>query len=132
VVVSVNHGFQVIRRLQMWRTGVSFGNEFRARDPASGRLDGDYLRIDYAGNAASMGARAWSCRTVDELRAALRESRAETRPCVIVVETEKHRFSPGSGVWWDAAPAEVSQDPATRERRAEYERDRDRLQRFHY
>jgi 3D-(3,5/4)-trihydroxycyclohexane-1,2-dione acylhydrolase (decyclizing) len=132
VVVSVNHGFQVIRRLQMWRTGVSFGNEFRARDAASGRLDGDYLRIDYAANAASMGARAWSVRTVDELRAALRESRDEQGPCVIVVETEKHRFSPGSGVWWDAAPAEVSEDPATRERRAEYERDRDRLQRFHY
>ena len=33
VVLAENHGYQCIRRLQMWRTGVSFGNEFRRRDP---------------------------------------------------------------------------------------------------
>ena len=51
---------------------------------------------------------------------------------MIVVETEKYRFLPGSEVWWDVAVAEVSQDPVTQKLRAEYERDRDRLQRFHY
>ena len=43
VVVSENHGYQCIRRLQMWRTGISFGNEFRHRDPATNRLEGDYI-----------------------------------------------------------------------------------------
>jgi len=62
----------------------------------------------------------------------LLEARSETRPCVIVVETEKYRSLPSSEVWWDVAVAEVSQDPVTQKLRAEYERDRDRLQRFHY
>jgi 3D-(3,5/4)-trihydroxycyclohexane-1,2-dione acylhydrolase (decyclizing) len=51
---------------------------------------------------------------------------------VIVVETEKHRYLPGSGAWWDVAPAEVTQDPVTRELRAEYEKARAARQRFHY
>jgi 3D-(3,5/4)-trihydroxycyclohexane-1,2-dione acylhydrolase (decyclizing) len=132
VVLSENHGYQCIRRLQMWRTGVSFGNEFRHRDPAANRLEGEYVPIDFAGNAESFGARAWHVEGSDQLRQALREARAERRACVIVAEVEKHRFLPGGGAWWDVAPAEVSQDPRTQELRAEFERDRRRLQRLHY
>jgi 3D-(3,5/4)-trihydroxycyclohexane-1,2-dione acylhydrolase (decyclizing) len=132
VVLSENHGYQCIRRLQMWRTGVSFGNEFRHRDPAANRLEGEYVRIDFAKNAESFGARTWHVEDAEQLRRALREARAERRPCVIVAEVEKHRFLPGGGTWWDVAPAEVSQDPKTQELRAEYERDRSRLQRLHY
>ncbi|MGO9924416.1 MAG: 3D-(3,5/4)-trihydroxycyclohexane-1,2-dione acylhydrolase (decyclizing) [Isosphaeraceae bacterium] len=132
IVLAENHGYQCIRRLQMWRTGVSFGNEFRCRDPATNRLEGEYVRIDLAGNAESLGARSWHVETPEQLRQALREARAERRTCVIVAETEKHRFLPGGGIWWDVAPAEVSQDPKTRALRAGYEQDRQRLQRLHY
>ena len=132
VVVSENHGYQCIRRLQMWRTGISFGNEFRHRDPGTNRLEGDYLRIDLAANAASFGARAWHVETLEQFERALVEARAETRSCVIVAEVEKHRVLPGGGCWWDVAPAEVSQDQKTRELRAEYERDKARFQRLHY
>jgi 3D-(3,5/4)-trihydroxycyclohexane-1,2-dione acylhydrolase (decyclizing) len=132
IVISENHGYQCIRGLQMARAGQSFGNEFRARDRKTNRLEGEYLKIDFAKNAESMGARAWNANTPEALRKALLEARSETRPCVIVVETEKYRSLPGSEVWWDVAVAEVSQDPVTQKLRAEYERDRDRLQRFHY
>ncbi len=132
VIVSENHGYQCIRRLQMWRTGKSFGNEFRHRDTATDRLEGDYMQIDLAANAKSFGARAWHAFTPDEFERALREARAETGVCVIVAEIEKHRVLPGGGCWWDVAPAEVSQDPKTRELRAEYERDQARFQRLHY
>ena len=131
VVVLNNHGFQIIRALQMGRAGRSFGNEFRARDPKTDRLEGEYLDIDYAKNAASMGARTWNVATPDELRQALREARAEKRSCVIVAEVEKHRYLPGSGVWWDIAAAETSEDPETRRLRAEYEKERED-QRFYY
>jgi 3D-(3,5/4)-trihydroxycyclohexane-1,2-dione acylhydrolase (decyclizing) len=130
VVISENHGYQSIRRLQMGRVGRPFGNEFRHRD-ASGRLDGDVLQLDLARSAEGLGARAWNVATVDELRAALAAARVETRPSVIVVETEPHRYLPDGGVWWDVAPAEVSELPEVQERRAEYERDRDALQRFY-
>ncbi|HEX4132306.1 MAG TPA: 3D-(3,5/4)-trihydroxycyclohexane-1,2-dione acylhydrolase (decyclizing) [Pirellulales bacterium] len=132
VVVSENHGYQCIRRLQMWRTGVAFGNEFRERDSQSNRLEGEYVAIDIAKNAESFGARTWNVRTTDELREALADARQERRTCVIVVETEKHRNLPGGGVWWDVSPAEVSVDPTTQKLQAEYQRDRARLQRFHY
>jgi 3D-(3,5/4)-trihydroxycyclohexane-1,2-dione acylhydrolase (decyclizing) len=132
VVVSENHGYQCIRRLQMWRTGVSFGNEFRHRDAKSNRLEGEYVRLDLAKNAESFGARSWHVQTPEQVRQALREARIDRRPCVIVAETEKHRVLPGGGMWWDVAPAEVSRDPETQKRRAEFEQDRQRLQRFHY
>jgi 3D-(3,5/4)-trihydroxycyclohexane-1,2-dione acylhydrolase (decyclizing) len=132
VVIADNHGYQIIRRLQMARTGRSFGNEFRARDKKTNRLEGEYLPIDFVKNAESFGARAWHVTTREELRNALREAREESRSCVIVAEVEKHRYLPVSGAWWDVAPAEVTNDPVTRELRAEYEHNRERLQRFHY
>jgi 3D-(3,5/4)-trihydroxycyclohexane-1,2-dione acylhydrolase (decyclizing) len=131
VVISENHGYQSIRRLQMARVGRHFGNEFRLRD-GGGRLEGPYLELDLAKSAEGLGARAWRASRPDELRAALEAARAEDRPCVIVCETEPHRYLPDAGVWWDVAPAEVSGFPEVQERRAEYERDRGARQRFYY
>jgi len=132
VVISENHGYQVIRQLQMNRAGRSFGNEFRARDDTTHRLEGDYVTIDFAQNAASMGARTWHVTTPDALQMALVEARDEGRSCVIVAETEPHRYLPGTGVWWDVAPAEATNDPVTDERRTAYENERAQLQRFYY
>ena len=134
VVVADNHGFQVIRRLQMARAGHSFGTEFRTRvDGDDGRrLDGEYLAVDIAAIAEAMGARGFRCTTPDEVRAAVREARTERRSCVIVAEIEKHRYVPGAGTWWDVAPAEVSRSEVTQTLRSEYERDRAALQRYHY
>ena len=148
VVVIDNHGFQVIRRLQMGRTGHPFGNEFRARSASANgsgtgdgdgreaggerRLEGDYLPLDIGRIAEGMGARAWHAFTPGEVRGALRAARAETRSCVIVCEVEKHRYVPGSETWWDVAPAEVSRSEVTQTLRSQYERDRAELQRFHY
>ena len=67
VIVAENHGYQCIRRLQMGRTGRSFGNEFRARDPKTNRLEGEYVAIDFAKNAESFGARAWHVHTDAEV-----------------------------------------------------------------
>ena len=100
--------------------------------PDSDRLEGEYLEIDFKGNAESFGARAWHVKTPDELREALREARTETRACVIVCETEKHRYLPPSDVWWDIASAEATNDPMTRKLREGYEAERRTNQRFHY
>ena len=86
MIVSENHGYQCIRQLQMARAGHSFGNEFRSRDSQTNRLEGEFVCIDFAKNAESMGARSWHVRTTDELKLALRDARKELRSCVIVVE----------------------------------------------
>lgn len=131
VVIVENHGYQAIRQLQMARAGRSFGNEFRARDTSSSRLDGEYLTIDFARNAESLGARVWKASTPDQVRTALREARAEKRPCAVIVETEKHRYLPGSDVWWDVAPAEATNDPLTQDLRVQYEKERAKFQKFY-
>jgi 3D-(3,5/4)-trihydroxycyclohexane-1,2-dione acylhydrolase (decyclizing) len=124
VVLSRNHGFQCIRDLQLRSSGVDFGNEFRTRDAGSNRLEGSFIEVDYESIAQGLGARAWTAATGDELEAALAEARAESRPCVIVVDTDPYDRGLGSEVWWDVAPAEVSTDERTVRVRAEYERGR--------
>jgi 3D-(3,5/4)-trihydroxycyclohexane-1,2-dione acylhydrolase (decyclizing) len=130
VVISENHGYQSIQRLQTWRHGRAFGNEFRTR--RNGRLEGEYLQLDLAKVAEGLGARVWTPDAADAFRAALEEARKERGACVIVVETEPHRYLPGSEVWWDVAPPEVSGEPEAQQRRADYERELAELQRFYY
>ncbi|TAN32483.1 3D-(3,5/4)-trihydroxycyclohexane-1,2-dione acylhydrolase (decyclizing) [bacterium] len=125
VVISDNHGFQAIRRLQMWRTGRHFANEFRRRvgPLGTGALEGEYLTLDLAEIAHGLGATAWNANSPEELRDALERARETPGPSVIVVQTAPHENLPGSGVWWDVAPAEVSGQPWVAEKRHEYEAD---------
>jgi 3D-(3,5/4)-trihydroxycyclohexane-1,2-dione acylhydrolase (decyclizing) len=130
VTLSRNHGFQCIRDLQLRSSGQDFGNEFRLRDQSTNRLAGEFVEIDLARTAQGFGAKAWDVGTAAELRAALAEARLEAGPCVIVVDTDPYLRGPASEVWWDVAPAEVSEDEVTREARAEYEHGR--KQQRHY
>lgn len=132
VLIAQNQGFQIIRRLQMDRAGISFGNEFRKRDSKVNRLEGDYLKIDFAKNAESMGVKAWSAKNPDEMREALKNTREETCSCVIVIETEKYRYSLDPEVWWDVAAAEVSNDKETQQARVKFEAEKANLQRFYF
>ncbi len=127
VVISENHGYQVIRRLQMWRTGEHFGNEFRYREGGgslagadAGRLEGGYLKIDLVQIAAGLGAEVRKPTTADEVRAALDETRDVRGPVVIVVPTVPHADLPSSEVWWDVSPAEVWEHVDTSEKLVEY------------
>jgi 3D-(3,5/4)-trihydroxycyclohexane-1,2-dione acylhydrolase (decyclizing) len=131
VLISENHGFQSIRRLQMLRAGTSFGNELRAREGGGG-LDGPYLEFDLAKVAEGLGAIALRAESPAALRDALDQARAAPGTCVIVCETEPHRYLPGSGVWWDVAPAEVSERLNLGDIRQNYEKDRSALQRYYY
>jgi 3D-(3,5/4)-trihydroxycyclohexane-1,2-dione acylhydrolase (decyclizing) len=153
VVISENHGFQVIRRLQLLRAQRHFGNEFRYRVPADeaadganggadgsaraaaaahagGGLDGDYLRLDLAAVAAGLGATVYTAGTAGEARQALVRARQAAGPVVIVVSTAPHADLPPSGAWWDVAPAEVSAQPGIAAKRQAYENDLAR-QRWH-
>lgn len=129
VVISENHGYQVIRRLQMWRTGEHFGNEFRYRDgdvpeglatSSAAGLSGDYLKIDLVQVAAGLGAEVRKPTTAAEVRAALDETRDARGPVVIVVPTIPHADLPSSDVWWDVSPAEVFEHVDTSDKLAEY------------
>ncbi|MFG2971130.1 3D-(3,5/4)-trihydroxycyclohexane-1,2-dione acylhydrolase (decyclizing) [Streptomyces sp. NPDC048288] len=128
IVIPENHGYQVIHRLQMVRNGREFGNEFRYRDGSldigSGkpaRLEGDYLQVDLVKTAEGLGARALRATTADEVRTALTETRDHDGPVVLVVPVIPHADLPGAGVWWDVAPAEISEQETVAELRREYQ-----------
>jgi 3D-(3,5/4)-trihydroxycyclohexane-1,2-dione acylhydrolase (decyclizing) len=88
------------------------------------RLTGDYLAVDLTQIAAGLGARASRVNTADELRDALNGTRGYQGTVVIVVPAIPHADLPPAGVWWDVAPAEVSELPTVPALRAEYEQDR--------
>jgi 3D-(3,5/4)-trihydroxycyclohexane-1,2-dione acylhydrolase (decyclizing) len=128
VVIPENHGYQVIHRLQMFRHGREFGNEFRYRTgpldltaDKQPRLEGTYLDVDLEEVAHGLGARTAYASTAAEVRTALDETRGHPGPVVIVVPVLPHVDLPGAGAWWDVAPSEVSDDGTVRALRTEYE-----------
>jgi 3D-(3,5/4)-trihydroxycyclohexane-1,2-dione acylhydrolase (decyclizing) len=124
IVLLDNHGFRCIRNLSYACGGDNPFNDFRARDPQSGTFTGEILPVDFAANAASLGATVFSASTPDELETALAEARSVTdRPAVIVVETNPEPAVPSYDSWWDVPVAEVSTSDRVRKAREQYEQD---------
>lgn len=132
VILLQNDGFQSIHGHQKVLVGHSLGNEFRVRNRETGKLDdGDFVDIDYAKNAESIGLRAWHASDEDELKQALLEAREERRSCMIVAQIERYSRLPRSGIWWDVFGAEVTNDETTKQLVNEREEGR-RGQRFYW
>jgi 3D-(3,5/4)-trihydroxycyclohexane-1,2-dione acylhydrolase (decyclizing) len=121
VVLVQNHGFASIGALSETVGAPRFGTRYRYRDAHTGRLDGDVLPVDLAANAASLGVPVLRARTVDDLRAALRDAKAHDGPIVVHVETDPLVPAPDGGSWWDVPVAEVSTLDTTRQARKSYE-----------
>ncbi|MBM4371724.1 MAG: 3D-(3,5/4)-trihydroxycyclohexane-1,2-dione acylhydrolase (decyclizing) [Deltaproteobacteria bacterium] len=130
VVLLDNHGYASIGGLSAGLGSGGFGTEARTRG-AGGALDGPVLPVDYAANAASLGAEALRVRSVDELRAAWPRVRASRRTTVLVMETDREARSGGCDAWWDVPVAEVSRLPAVQAARQDYEARRVLQRRFH-
>lgn len=123
VVLVQNHGYASIGSLSAAAGSGGFGTRFRYRDSGGG-LDGGVLPVDLAANAASLGARALSVRSIGELADALKTARDSDQTVVIQVETDPAEHVAIGGAWWDVAVAEVSTSESVRRARAEYERER--------
>jgi 3D-(3,5/4)-trihydroxycyclohexane-1,2-dione acylhydrolase (decyclizing) len=130
VVLVDNHGFASIGSLSRSLGQDGFGTRYRMRDKKSGQLDGEPVAVDFAANARSLGAHTIKAATLDELKSALKEAKAQDRTTVIVVETDPTIAVPGYESWWDVAVAEVSELASVREARAKYEEARKR-ERYH-
>jgi len=121
IVVVDNHGFASIGALSESVGSGGFGTEFRERTE-TGWLAGERLAIDYAANAASLGARVLRARTREALDHALGEARAHTGgPICVVVETDRDAHVGNYDSWWDVPVAEVAEDSAVVQARSEYE-----------
>ena len=120
VVLVTNHGYASIGGLSE-KTGVErFGTAYRYR-AEDGTFTGDPLPVDLAANAASLGVDVHRASTVDELREALRRSRASDRPTAVHVETDPAKAQLPPEAWWDVPVAEVADRETTRRARKDYE-----------
>ena len=126
IVLVDNHGFGSIGALSRSLGQGGFGTGYRFRSPASGQLDGEPLKVNFAANARSLGAHALTASTLDELKEALRKAKTLDRTTVIVVETDPSVSVPCYESWWDVAVAEVSEMESVRAARTRYVEERKR------
>lgn len=108
ILLLDNNGFQCIHDLQVGQGSKGFGNEFRYRTESKNQLSGNYLDIDFAANAKSLGAKAYSVRTLEELRDALEKAKNETVSTLIDIKVLPGTSSEGFESWWHLGVAEVS------------------------
>jgi 3D-(3,5/4)-trihydroxycyclohexane-1,2-dione acylhydrolase (decyclizing) len=131
IVVVDNGGFQCIRSLQTSCGSPAFGNELRRRNPATRRLDGEFILLDFAKNAESLGAKAYRATTGAELREALQRAQREPQTTVIHAQVDREARVPGYESWWDVPVAEVTGRETIQSAQERYTAARQR-QRFYY
>ena len=107
IVLIDNHGFGSIGGLSEAVGCQGFGTEYRRRS-ASGILDGDVIAVDFAANAASLGATVQVAPDAASLERALAAARDTDGVSVIVVPVDRAARSPGYEAWWDVPVAQVS------------------------
>lgn len=120
IVLVDNKGFASIGGLSRSLGLGGFGTSYRERSRTSGQLDGDFLHVDYAASARSLGAHAIKAGSLADFKAALEEAKKSDRITVVVVETQPGVGVPGYESWWDVAVAEVSQMKEVQHARAQY------------
>jgi 3D-(3,5/4)-trihydroxycyclohexane-1,2-dione acylhydrolase (decyclizing) len=127
IVLVDNHGFNSIGSLSRSVGTNGFGTQYRYRKDGSlgtdSELDpGDFLPVDLAANAESLGAHVIRTSTIDELHAALDAAKTVDRTVVVAIEVDRYAAVPNYDTWWDVPVAEVAEVEAVREARLEYER----------
>lgn len=108
IILLNNDGYSSIGSLSASLGSEGFGTYYRYRNEATDQLDGGLLPVDYAANAASMGAHVIKASNVGELKTALKEAKTIDRTTVIYIEVDRKKGVPGFA-WWDVAVAEVSE-----------------------
>ncbi|MCL6664486.1 3D-(3,5/4)-trihydroxycyclohexane-1,2-dione acylhydrolase (decyclizing) [Paenibacillus polymyxa] len=108
VLLFNNNGFQCIHNLQREHGSDGFGNEFRYRESESGRLTGDYMPMDFAAHARSMGAKSYRAETAEQLEQALRDAKNETVSTLIEIPVVPGTNAGGYESWWNVGVPEVS------------------------
>jgi 3D-(3,5/4)-trihydroxycyclohexane-1,2-dione acylhydrolase (decyclizing) len=125
IVLVDNRGYSSIGSLSRSLGTDGFGTIYRYRSDDALGVDSegstDYLPVDLAANAESLGAKVIRAATIEALRAGLAAAKDEAGPVVIAVEVDRHLGVPSYESWWDVPVAEVSEIASVREAREQYE-----------
>ena len=113
IILLNNDGYSSIGSLSNSVGSEGFGTYYRYRNDETNQLDGGKLPIDYAANAASMGAYVIKTKNISELKDALKEAKGIDRTTVIYIDVDRKKGVPGF-TWWDVPIAEVSEKDAVK------------------
>lgn len=114
VVLFDNMTFGCINNLQIGHGMGSFGTEFRFRNEKTGKLDGGFVPVDFAMNAASYGCKTYKATTVEELKAALEDAEKQTVSTLIDIKVLPKTMLHGYGHWWRVGQPQVSKSETVR------------------
>ncbi|WP_026630399.1 3D-(3,5/4)-trihydroxycyclohexane-1,2-dione acylhydrolase (decyclizing) [Dyadobacter alkalitolerans] len=112
ILLLNNNGYASIGGLSESIGSERFGTMYKYRDEKSGQLSGDFLPVDLAKNAESLGANVIRATDRESLENALAQSKTADRTTVIYIETSLYRTVKGYHAWWEVPIAEVSTSPS--------------------
>jgi 3D-(3,5/4)-trihydroxycyclohexane-1,2-dione acylhydrolase (decyclizing) len=108
VMLFDNASFGCINNLQVSQGNDTLVTELRYRTQ-SGKHDGKFMHIDYAGCAESYGAKAYRVQTKEELIAALEDAKMQSISTLIDIKVMPKTMTSGYGAWWRVGVAAVSE-----------------------
>lgn len=111
ILLLNNNGYASIGGLSESIGSERFGTMYKYRDNATGQLAGNFLPVDLAANAESLGANVIRATDRQSLENALAQSKTADRTTVIYIETSLYRTVKGYHAWWEVPVAEVSTSP---------------------
>lgn len=97
-----------INNLEIGHGQGSYGTELRFRNPKTGQLDGGFVPVDFAMNAASFGLKTYKVKTAEELKAALEDAKKQNVSTLIDCKVLPKSMVHGYGNWWRVGVAQVS------------------------
>ncbi len=113
VLLFDNCGFGCINNLEMSNGIGNLATEFRFRDEKD-ELLGDLVPIDFAKAASGYGVKTYTARTLEELEAALEDSKKQTVSTLIDIKALPKTMTDGYGAWWHVGIASTSENENVR------------------
>ncbi len=120
IVLVNNEGHSSIGGLSQATGAQGFATRFRYRNDETGQLTGDFLPVNLAANAASLGANVIEAATLQQLKAALQEARSAKNTTVVKINVDYYQQVPRYESWWDVPVAEVSEVDSAKDAYQEY------------
>lgn len=116
-----NASFGCINNLQIGQGNDTICTELRYRGE-SGRHDGDFLKVDYAGIARGYGAKAYTVRTLEQLEAAIKEAlEVKDQPILFDIKVIPKSMTDGYGAWWRVGSVQTAHKAENRQAWQEHE-----------
>ena len=112
ILVFDNCGFGCINNLEMNHGIGSIATEFRYTDGK--KPTGDLIPVDYAKIAEGYGLKAYTCKTIEELTAALNDAKTQQIACLFDLKVIPKTMTDGYESWWNVGIATTSEKASVR------------------